>query len=109
MKQAALKIVQKELIISHLYDLSDLEVCEILCNLNGVGVWTAEMLMIFSLNRKNILSYGDLGIRRGLCMLYHHKTLTKTQFERYRKRYSPYGTIASLYLWAISSGEYLQD
>ncbi len=72
--------------------------------LNGVGVWTAEMLMIFSMGRPNIVSWSDLAIRRGMMLLYHHRKLDKAKFERYRKRYSPYGTVASLYLWEISLG-----
>lgn len=56
------------------------------------------MLMIFSMERPDIVSWGDLAIRRGMCNLYHHKELTKAQFERFKKRYSPYGSVASLYL-----------
>ncbi|MDR2908308.1 MAG: DNA-3-methyladenine glycosylase 2 family protein, partial [Oscillospiraceae bacterium] len=54
------------------------------------------------LERQDVLSYGDLAIRRGICRLYGHKSLTKEQFLRYKKRYSPYGSIASLYLWELS-------
>jgi len=50
----------------------------------------------------DVLSYGDLAIRRGLCKLYGHKAITKDQFARYKKRCSPYGSIASLYLWRLS-------
>ncbi|MCF0247943.1 MAG: hypothetical protein HUJ86_04980, partial [Synergistes sp.] len=67
-------------------------------------VWTAEMLLIFSLGRRDVLSFGDLGIQRGLRMLYRHKEITPAIFDRYRKRYSPCGTLASLYLWEISGG-----
>jgi len=82
--------------------MSDSEVIEHLTALPGIGVWTAEMLLLFSLERKDVLSFGDLAIRRGICKLYGHKELTRERFERYKKRYSPYGSIASLYLWAIS-------
>ena len=71
-------------------------------SLNGIGVWTAEMLMIFSMGRPDIVSWGDLAIRRGMCNLYNLKDISKVQFERYKKRYSPYGSVASLYLWALS-------
>ena len=80
----------------------DDEVIRQLSSLPGIGVWTAEMLLIFSLGRKDILSFGDLGIRRGICKLYGHKAVTKELFARYKKRYSPYGSIASLYLWRLS-------
>ena len=75
-----------------------------LSKLDGIGVWTAEMLMIFSLCRPDILSFGDLAIHRGLRMLYHHRKIDKKLFAKYQKRYSPYNTVASLYLWAISDG-----
>lgn len=91
--------------IDRLYLLSDEEVIERLDSLNGIGRWTAEMLMIFSMGRMNILSWDDLAIRRGIKMLYHHKTLNKDRFMKYKRRYSPYGTIASLYLWEISQGK----
>lgn len=104
-KGIAEAVITGDLKIDKLANLSDEEVCNRLIALNGIGVWTAEMLMIFSMQRPDILSYGDLAIRRGMMMLYHHKTLDKKRFERYRKRYSPYGSVASLYLWAISAGQ----
>ena len=82
----------------------DAEVIGELVKLKGVGVWTAEMLLIFALGRPDILSYRDLGIRRGIMMLNHLENLTETEFEFYRRRYSPYGTLASLYLWRIKDG-----
>jgi DNA-3-methyladenine glycosylase II len=85
-----------------LREFPDNEVITRLLALNGVGVWTAEMLLIFSMERPDVLSWGDLAIRRGMMRLYGRDTLDREVFERYRKRYSPYGSIASLYLWEIS-------
>jgi len=85
-----------------LHTLTDEEIVKKLIALNGVGVWTAEMLLIFSLGRPNVVSYGDLAIRRGMTNLYGLTALPKEKFEGYRKRYSPYGSVASLYLWALS-------
>ena len=82
--------------------MSDEEIIKKLSALNGVGVWTAEMLLIFSLCRSNVVSYGDLAIRRGMMNLYGLKELPKEKFDRYVKRYSPYGSVASLYLWELS-------
>ena len=84
--------------------MSDAEVCRELTKLKGVGPWTAEMMLIFSLQRPDVVSYGDLAIQRGMRMLYRHRQLTPELFERYRRRYSPYGTVASLYLWATAGG-----
>lgn len=85
--------------------LTDSEVMERLLPLPGIGVWTVEMLLIFSLQRPDVLSEGDLAIKRGMMRLYSHKELPKARFERYRKRYSPFGSVASLYLWAIAGGQ----
>lgn len=101
-KSIAESVCSGELDLNELAQLPDEEVCRRLCLLDGIGLWTAEMLMTFSLQRKDVVSWGDLAIRRGMMKLYHHKKLDKAKFERYKKRYSPYGTIASLYLWRIS-------
>jgi len=62
------------------------------------------MLMLHSLQRPDILSFGDLAVQRGLRMLYHHRKITRALFEKYRRRYSPYGSVACIYLWAVSAG-----
>ena len=85
-----------------LIERTDQEIIGVLTQLNGVGVWTAEMLLIFSLMRPDVVSYGDLAIRRGMMELYGHKELPKERFLRYASRYSPYGSVASLYLWELS-------
>jgi 3-methyladenine DNA glycosylase/8-oxoguanine DNA glycosylase len=85
-----------------LHKLSNEGIIEKLTALNGIGVWTAEMLMIFSLTRPDIISYGDLAIRNGIMHLYGLESLSKKEFEVYRKRFSPYSTVASLYFWVLS-------
>lgn len=97
-------ILQGEIDLGALEQMTDDQVCEELTKLKGIGIWTAEMLLIFSLQRPDVVSYGDLAIQRGMRMLYRHRKLTPELFARYRKRYSPYGTVASLYLWAIAGG-----
>lgn len=103
-KGAAEKVVSGELAIHTLHELSDDEVRDRLSELKGIGVWTAEMLMIFSMQRQDILSVADLGIRRGLRMLYHHRRITPQLEKKYKRRYSPYASVASLYLWEIAGG-----
>ncbi|WP_311751890.1 DNA-3-methyladenine glycosylase [Proteus columbae] len=95
-------VISERLDLNKIPEMTDKEVIDTLIQLKGIGVWTAEMLLISSLNRPDILSWGDLAIQRGIMRLYRHKTLDKVRFERYRKRYSPYGSTASLYLWALS-------
>ena len=95
-------VLNGQLEIARFPEMPDEEIIRQLSSLTGVGVWTAEMLMIFSLCRPDVVSWGDLAIRRGMMHLYGLSTLTKDQFARYRKRYAPYGSVASLYLWAVS-------
>jgi DNA-3-methyladenine glycosylase II len=102
-KGAAEAALNGSLDLSAIAQLPDNDVIAQLSSLNGVGVWTAEMLLISSLCRPDVLSWGDLAIRRGMMNLYRHKTLPRERFERYRRRYAPYGTTASLYLWALSN------
>jgi len=104
--KAAEKVHSGELDIHKLLEMNDEDVCKTLVSLDGIGMWTAEMLMIFSMGRKDILSFGDLAIKRGMINLYGHKEITKERFEKYRKRYSPHGTLASMYLWELSKDIY---
>ncbi len=103
-KDFAHKVSSGEFDVENLIHLSDEEVIKSLSSLKGIGEWTAEMLMIFSMQRQNILSFGDLAILRGMRMLYHHRKIDKKLFDKYARRYSPYATVASLYLWAIAGG-----
>ncbi len=103
-KSAAKKIVSGEFDLQALETLPDEAVCAKLTELEGVGVWTAEMLMIFSMQRPDVFSFQDLAIIRGLRMTYRHRSIDRAKFDRYRKRYSPYASVASLYLWAVASG-----
>ena len=97
-------MISGELNLEELTNLPDEEVCRRLSALPGIGVWTAEMLMTFSMQRPDIMSFGDLAILRGLRMLHHHRRITPQLFAKYKRRYSPYGSLASLYLWAIAGG-----
>ena len=103
-KDFAEKVHDGKFVPDALRDMDDAEVMRSLTALKGIGEWTAEMLMIFCLQRPDVMSYGDLAIHRGMRMLYHHRKIDCKLFERYANRYSPYGTVASLYLWAIAGG-----
>lgn len=84
--------------------LPDKEAIVQLSSLKGIGVWTAEMILLFCLQRPDIFSFDDLAIQRGLRMVYHHRKIDKKLFEKYRRRFSPYCSVASLYLWAVAGG-----
>ena len=90
--------------IAAVEQMTDEDAIAALVSLPGIGVWTAEMLLLFCLQRPDILSYGDLAILRGMRMVYHHRKIDKKKFEMYRRRLSPYGSVASLYFWAVAGG-----
>lgn len=100
----AANVVSGSLDLVELQTMDDDAVCRRLSELKGIGVWTAEMLMTFSMQRKNVLSWGDLAIQRGLRMLYRHRQVTPSLFAKYKKRYAPYASIASIYLWTLAGG-----
>lgn len=102
-RELAARVVAGELDLHALPQLSDEEVSRRLCALPGIGPWTAEMLLIFALLRPNVISCGDLAILRGLRMLYRHRRITPALFAKYRRRYAPYASTASLYLWAVAA------
>lgn len=104
-KTAAERALDGSLDLEGLKEAGDEQVKRELSKLPGVGVWTAEMLMTFSMQRPDIVSYSDLAIQRGMRMLYHHRAITPKLFQKYARRYSPCGTVASLYLWAVAGGE----
>lgn len=101
----ARKVKSGEFDLESINKKSDEEVIKELSSLKGIGVWTAEMLLLFCLQRPNIFSYDDLAIQRGLRMVYHHRKIDRKLFAKYRRRFSPYCSVASLYLWAVAGGK----
>ena len=100
----ARKVHTGEFDIEAVNQMSDADAISALSSLKGIGVWTAEMILLFCMQRPDIFSYDDLAIQRGLRMVYHHRRIDRKLFEKYRRRFSPYCSVASLYLWAVSGG-----
>ena len=103
-KDFALKVIAGEFCLDDISLMSDGEAIKKLAELKGIGVWTAEMILLFCLQRPDIFSYQDLAIQRGLRMIYHHRAITRELSEKYRRRFSPYCSTASLYIWAVAGG-----
>lgn len=103
-KDFSCKVQRGEFDLQAVSCLPDEEAIKELTTLKGIGVWTAEMILLFCLQRPDVFSFDDLAIRRGLRMVYHHRDISRKLFEKYRRRFSPYGSVASLYLWAVSGG-----
>ncbi len=89
-----------ELDFSRLPEMSDDEVIEHLTQVKGVGVWTAHMFLMFTLQRPNILPTGDFGVRSAMMKHYNKRKLPKPeQMEKIAKPWAPYRSIACWYLW----------
>jgi len=85
--------------------LEDEEVIIHLTQVKGIGQWTAEMFLIFCLGRADVLSSGDLGIRKAVQRAYRFKTLPSPRtVDRLGKKWKPYRSVASWYLWASVDG-----
>lgn len=98
-------ILDGEVHFNDIHGMTNEEVIKMLVQVRGIGIWTAEMFLMFSLGRLDVNSYGDLAIRRGFKNLYRlDSEPTKKEFMVKVKEWSPYSTIAHFYLW-FASGE----
>lgn len=99
-KDLSKKIETKELEINSLKNMTDAEVIEHLTQVRGIGRWTAEMFLIFSLGRLDVLPVGDLGLRKGVQRLYSLSDMPeKDEIEKIAEKWKPYRTIATWYVW----------
>ncbi|NLV10368.1 DNA-3-methyladenine glycosylase 2 family protein [Halomicrobium mukohataei] len=81
-------------------DVDDDAVVDELTSITGVGEWTANMQLIFSLGREDVFPVGDLGVRKGMASLVDPE-LTRAEMSAYAERWAPYRSYASLYLWRV--------
>lgn len=99
-KGIAQEIKNKKLDLKSFKDLSDEEVLNELVKLKGVGIWTAEMFLMFTLARPDIFSAGDLGLQNAVVKLYKLKSKPdKNKLLEISAKWSPHRTIASRILW----------
>ncbi|KKQ96950.1 MAG: DNA-3-methyladenine glycosylase [Candidatus Woesebacteria bacterium GW2011_GWA1_39_12] len=99
-KDLAQRVKDKKLHIRNLNELPDDEVMKELVAVKGIGRWTAEMFLMFTLGRLDIFPVDDLGIKKGF------EKVTGKKFDRIRSakftlRWKPYRTVASWYIWRI--------
>jgi 3-methyladenine DNA glycosylase/8-oxoguanine DNA glycosylase len=84
-------------------NMDDEEVKSELQKIRGIGPWTSEMFLIFCLNRPNVLSYGDIAIRKGLEKIYQiDHNISKNEFLKYQSMFHPYNTTASFFIWELT-------
>lgn len=99
-KHLAKAVVSEKLNLKKLRALTDEEIIKTLVEIKGIGRWTAEMFLIFSLGRPDIFSHGDLGLKNAIRKWY--KVDSQKHPKKYAKivtGYKPYSSVASRYLW----------
>lgn len=89
------RVIDGRMNFDDLHAKSNNEAIAILSELPGVGRWTAEMFLIFGLGRPDVLAQGDAGLKRAVRLLYGEKAV----FEKVGKKWKPYRSVASWYLW----------
>lgn len=90
----------KKLDFKKIRKMTDEEVVAELIQHKGIGRWTAEMFLIFSLGRMDVFSTGDWGLKNALKKVYKPKNMDAKYLQRITDKWKPYRSIASLYLWA---------
>ena len=99
-KDLATRVENKDILLASLTTMGEREVIATLTTIKGVGPWTAEMFLMFTLGREDVFSFGDLGLKRAIQTLYKlRREPTVAYMQRLSKRWSPYRTYAALALW----------
>jgi len=105
-RDLAAHVKDGELELDRLEELSDEEVIEEIVAVRGLGRWSAEMFLIFHLERPDVISGGDLGIRRAIQLaLGLDEMPTPQEVEEIGERWSPHRSLASIYLWESLAGD----
>ncbi len=99
MKGLSQMIVNKSLDLESLKILSDEDVLKELTKVKGIGPWTAEMILMFSLGREDVFSMGDIGLRNAISKIYNVDRDDLETVEKISKKWKPYRTYAARYLW----------
>lgn len=101
-KDLSSRVLTGEIHFNNLSNKSDNEIITEFTKVKGIGIWTVHMFLIFTLCRPNVLPVNDLGIRRGIMILYSLKNLPderKIFLISRKNNWAPYNSIASWYLW----------
>lgn len=106
MKDLAKKTLESGILFEQFEMMTDEEIISELIKVKGIGRWTAEMFLMFSMERPDVFSYGDLGIRKAIQTLYgFKKEPTKEEAEKIAEKWRPYRTLACRYLWKSLENE----
>ena len=108
-KDLAKKIITKEFKPHLIKKMSDEEAIEYLSSLRQIGRWSAEMILLFTFNRSNIWPLQDIGLLRAISNNYKKKYLPpKTFLKKLHKKFTPYCSVATWYLWRSIDDEPIQ-
>lgn len=99
-RNIASTIFSGTLILDQLKNLPDDEIKKELIKIKGIGPWSAEMFLIFSLKRPDVFSVGDLGLRSAIEKLYGIKRDNFKEIEKLAESWRPHRSLACRYLWA---------
>jgi DNA-3-methyladenine glycosylase II len=100
LKSLSTAVIEKTIELDRLHLLDDEEIVRQLTQVKGIGPWTAEMFLIFSMGRMDVFSVGDGGLQRAVKWLYNLEEIPgKEALLRISDQWKPYRTIAALYLW----------
>lgn len=95
--------IENKITDAQLHKMSNEEVIHLLTQIKGVGKWTVEMILMFTLGREDVFALDDLGLKQGVIKLYNLKETDKKilskKIEKISLKWSPYRTYASRYLW----------
>ncbi|MBI4463794.1 MAG: DNA-3-methyladenine glycosylase 2 family protein [Acidobacteria bacterium] len=106
LKGLSRQVLDRTLTFRNLSEWEDEEVIQRLTQVKGIGRWTAEMFLIFSLGRPDVFPMNDLGIRKSVQKAYGLRTLPSARtLERLGEKWKPYRSIAAWYLWASADGD----
>ena len=108
-KDLAKRIINKSFKPSLIKKMSDEEAIEYLSELRQIGRWSAEMILLFTFNRSNIWPLQDIGLLRAISNNYNKKYFPPKSFlDRLHKKFSPYCSVATWYLWRSIDNEPIQ-
>ncbi len=100
LKITAKEFLNKTLDIKILQKMSDDEAIKSLVRIKGIGIWTAQMFLIFNLNRSNIFPFSDIGLIKAISKNYKKEyPLTKDELDYFKNKWHPYSTVATWYMW----------
>ena len=94
------KVLDGTVHLAQISQLPDEEIIRELIKVKGIGLWTVQMFLIFSLNRTDVFPYDDLGVRNGIRNLYGYKSMpARRTAERIAAKWAPYRSVGSWYCW----------